>query len=94
MPVVSQLKTGSHCTAEDLEADSIIQSILWFYFVRPSAVIFGHRDPSLSERYSDPLRDGWSLTDFQGGGFRDIGPEVGAQLCHVVGEKRRLVTGA
>jgi hypothetical protein len=34
------------------------------------------------------------LIDFQGGGLRDIGSELGAEFCHVVGEERGLVAGA
>jgi hypothetical protein len=33
------------------------------------------------------------LTDFQSGGFRDIGSELGTEFCDVVGEERRLVAG-
>ena len=32
--------------------------------------------------------------DFQGGGLRDIGFELWAELCNVVGEERGLVAGA
>src|SRR5204862_137587 len=32
-----------------------------------------------------------SWTDFQGGGFRDIGPELRAEFRHVVGEECGLV---
>ena len=34
------------------------------------------------------------MIDFQGGGLRDIGSELGAEFCHVVGEERGLVAGA
>ena len=34
------------------------------------------------------------MIDFQGGGFRDIGSELGAEFCDVVGEERGLVAGA
>ena len=59
-----------------------------------------HRDSSilvvgaLSEPYRNPLCDGFTLIDFQGGGLRDIGSELGAESCHVVGEERGLVAGA
>jgi hypothetical protein len=33
------------------------------------------------------------LIDFQGGGLRDIGSELRAELCHVVREERGLVAG-
>ena len=48
----------------------------------------------MSEADPHSLRDGWSLTDFQGRGFRDIGSELRAELCYVVGEQCRLVAGA
>jgi hypothetical protein len=59
-----------------------------------------HRDSSilvvgaLSEPYRNPLYDGFTLIDFQGGGLRDIGSELGAESCHVVGEDRGLVASA
>jgi hypothetical protein len=34
------------------------------------------------------------LTDFQGGGFRDIGSELGLDFCQVVGKECGLVAGA
>ena len=34
------------------------------------------------------------MIDFQRGGLRDIGSELGAEFCHVVGEERGLVAGA
>ena len=34
------------------------------------------------------------MIDFQGGGLRDIGSELRAEFCHVVGEERGLVAGA
>ena len=40
------------------------------------------------------MRDGWGWVEFQGGGLRDIGSELGAQFRHVVGEERGLVAGA
>ena len=34
------------------------------------------------------------MIDFQGGGLRNFGSELGAEFCHVVGEERGLVAGA
>ena len=34
------------------------------------------------------------MTDFQGGCLGDIGSELWAEFCHVVGEERGLVAGA
>ena len=34
------------------------------------------------------------MIDFQGGGLRDIGSELGAEFCHVVGEERGFMAGA
>ena len=34
------------------------------------------------------------MIDFQSGGLRDIGSELGPEFCHVVGEERGLVAGA
>ena len=34
------------------------------------------------------------MIDLQGGGFRDIGPELRSKFCHVVSEERGLVPGA
>ena len=34
------------------------------------------------------------MTDFEGGGFRDIGSKLRGEFCHVVGEERGLVTGS
>ena len=34
------------------------------------------------------------MSDFQGGGFRDIGSELRAEFFHIVGEERGLVAGA
>ena len=48
----------------------------------------------MSEADPHSLRDGWSLTDFQGRGFRDIGSELRAEFRYVVGEERGLVAGA
>ena len=34
------------------------------------------------------------MTDFEGGGFRDIGSKLRGEFCHVVGEERGLVAGS
>ena len=34
------------------------------------------------------------MIDFQGGSLRDIGSELGAKFCHVVGEEHGVVAGA
>jgi len=46
------------------------------------------------ETHANSLGDGWSLSDFQSGGLRDLGSELRAEFRHVVGEERRLVAGA
>ena len=34
------------------------------------------------------------MTDFESRGLGNIGSELGAEFCHIVGEKRGLVAGA
>src|ERR1700683_225279 len=55
---------------------------------------FHYGDPSISESHPNSHADRWTLIDFQGGCLRDIGSELGAEFCHVVGEERGLVAGA
>ena len=49
---------------------------------------------SLSDLYPKSLDNGWGLADFQGGGFGNVGAELGGKFCHVAGEERGLVTSA
>ena len=47
-----------------------------------------------SEPETDSLRNGWAFANFQGGGFRDIGSQLGPEFCQVVSKERGLVAGA
>ena len=47
-----------------------------------------------SEPYPNALGEGRNVIDFQGRGLRDIGFELRAELCNVVGKERGLAAGA
>ena len=47
----------------------------------------------MSEPYLHSHGDRWGLIDLQGRGFRDIGSQLGPELCNVIGEERGLVAG-
>jgi hypothetical protein len=47
-----------------------------------------------SEPYPNSLGDGWTFIDFQSGGLRDVGSQLRAEFCHVIGEECGRVAGA